>query len=199
LPDDNDWPEPIIIPPVPSPASSGKYLENFNKKVLYNRIIVISLYQQNINHLKLKKMGTRSTYRVIEQYKNEAGSIEDNNLVLVYRQYDGYPTGHPLETAGWLATGTVVNGLGMTEERLVFNGAGCLAAQLIAKFKDGPGGTYIHSLDSRGQSWEDYLYDIIVKEDRTIEFVCYENDETPNEIFRGTPAEFVAKYEKVEA
>jgi hypothetical protein len=199
LPDDNDWLGPIIFNPVPSPASSGKYLENFNKKVLYNRIIVISLYQQNINHLKLKKMGTRSTYRVIEQYKNEAGSIEDNNLVLVYRQYDGYPTGHPLETAGWLATGTVVNGLGMTEERLVFNGAGCLAAQLIARFKDGPGGTYIHSLDSRGQSWEDYLYDIIVKEDRTIEFVCYENDETPNEIFRGTPAEFVAKYEKVEA
>jgi FlaA1/EpsC-like NDP-sugar epimerase len=117
----------------------------------------------------------------------------------VYRQYDGYPTGHPLETAEWLATAKVVNGLSMGETQLVFNGAGCLAAQLIAKFKDGPGGTYIHSLDSRGQSWEDYLYDIIVKEDRTIEFVCYENDETPNEIFRGTPAEFVAKYEKVEA
>ena len=144
-------------------------------------------------------MGTRSTYRVIEQYKNEAGSIENNNLVLIYRQYDGYPTGHPLETAEWLATAKVVNGLGMNETQLVFNGAGCLAAQLIARFKDGPGGTYIHNLESRGESWEDYLYDIIVTEDRTIEYVCYDNNEDKTEIFRGTPADFVVKYEKVEA
>ena len=144
-------------------------------------------------------MGTRSTYRIIEQYKNEDGSIENNNLVLIYRQYDGYPTGHPIETAEWLSTGTVVNGLGMAEERLVFNGAGCLAAQLIAKFKDGPGGTYIHSLSSRGECWEDYLYDIIIKEDRTIEYVCYDNNETKTELFRGTPQEFITKFEKVEA
>jgi hypothetical protein len=143
-------------------------------------------------------MGTRSTYRVIEQYKNEDGSIENNNLLLVYRQYDGYPTGHPLETAEWLATGTVVNGLGMAEERLVFNGAGCLAAQLISKMKDGPGGTYIHNLESRGECWEDYLYDIIVTEDRTIEYVCYDNNEDKTELFRGTPSDFVTKYKKEE-
>jgi hypothetical protein len=143
-------------------------------------------------------MGTRSTYRVIEQYKKEDGSIENNNLVLVYRQYDGYPTGHPLETAEWLATGTVVNGLGMAEERLVFNGAGCLAAQLISKFKDGPGGTYVHNLESRGECWEDYLYDVIVKEDRTIEYVCYNNNEDKTELFRGTPSDFIKKYKKEE-
>lgn len=143
-------------------------------------------------------MGTRSTYRIIEQYKNEDGSIENNNLVLIYRQYDGYPNGHPLETAEWLSTGTIVNGLGMDEKRLVFNGAGCLAAQLIAKFKDGPGGTYIHNLESRGECWEDYLYDIIVKEDRTIEYVCYDNIDNKPELFRGTPSEFVKKYEREE-
>ena len=157
------------------------------------------MYCYIINHKNNLIMGTRSTYRVIEQYKNEAGSIENNNLVLIYRQYDGYPTGHPLETAEWLATAKVVNGLGMNETQLVFNGAGCLAAQLIARFKDGPGGTYIHGLESRGESWEDYLYDIIVKEDRTIEYVCYDNVDDKPELFRGTPAEFVAKYEKVEA
>jgi len=143
-------------------------------------------------------MGTRSTYRIIEQYKNEDGSIENKNLVLIYRQYDGYPNGHPLETAEWLSTGTIVNGLGMDEKRLVFNGAGCLAAQLIAKFKDGPGGTYIHNLNSRGECWEDYLYDIIVKEDRTIEYVCYDNIDNKPELFRGTPSEFVKKYEREE-
>ena len=144
-------------------------------------------------------MGTRSTYRVIEQYKNEAGSIENNELVLIYRQYDGYPTGHPLETAEWLATAKVVNGLGMNETQLVFNGAGCLAAQLVAKYKDGPGGCYLHPLSHRGKCWEDYLYDIIIKEDKTIEFVCYENGKRKTEVFRGSPSDFVLHYSKQEA
>jgi hypothetical protein len=65
--------------------------------------------------------------------------------------------------------------------------------------KKGTGGTYIHSLNSRGESWEDYLYDIIVKEDYSIEYVCYDNNEEKTELFRGTPANFVKKYEKQEA
>jgi hypothetical protein len=145
-------------------------------------------------------MGTRSTYRIIEEYSTgkKVKKVKQNEICLVYRQYDGYPTGHPLETAEWLATAKVVNGLGMSETQLVFNGAGCLAAQLIAKFKDGPGGTYIHPLKSRGDCWEDYLYDIIVTEDRTIEYVCYDNNENKTEIFRGTPSDFVKKYKKEE-
>lgn len=146
-------------------------------------------------------MGTRSTYRVIEQWKDdEKNKVEDNEICLVYLQYDGYPQGHPVDTADWLAGAKVVNGLSLGQQELVFNGAGCLAAQLIAKLKDGPGGTYLHSLSSRGKCWEDYLYDIIVKPDRSIEYVCYENyGEEPTEIFRGTPKEFVEKYHKVEA
>lgn len=148
-------------------------------------------------------MGTRSTYRVIEQWKNEEKEIEENHICLIYKQYDGYPTGHPYATAEWLSGGMVVNGISLAEERLVFNGAGCLAAQLIAKYKDGPGGTYLHSMDSRGNCGEDYLYDIIVKDDRTIEYVCYSNgygDEETTEIFRGSPQEFLEKYkQEVEA
>jgi hypothetical protein len=53
-------------------------------------------------------------------------------------------------------------------------------------------------LSSRGNSWEDYLYDIIVKEDYSIEYVCYENDTTKTELFRGTPSQFVKKYKEVE-
>ncbi len=145
-------------------------------------------------------MGTRSTYRIIEE--NNVGKkvkkIKQSELCLIYFQYDGYPSGHPSETAEWLASGKVVNGYGLNDQ-LQFNGAGCLAAQMIAKFKEGVGGIYIHSLASRGNNWEDYLYDIIVKENNTIEFVAYENGETPTEIFRGTPSEFVAKFKKVEA
>lgn len=148
-------------------------------------------------------MGTRSTYRIIEEYSTgkKVKKVKQNELCLIYFQYDGYPSGHPSETAEWLATGQVVNGFGVTEDRLVFNGAGCLAAQFIAKFKVGTGGVYIHSLDSRGQSGECYVYDIIVKDDRTIEFVAYENgyDEgEPKEFFRGSPAEFIEKFQEVE-
>jgi hypothetical protein len=80
-------------------------------------------------------MGTRSTYRIIEQWKNDKGETINNEICLVYFQYDGYPEGHPSETAEWLSKGNVVNGLGLKDERLIFNGAGCLAAQFIAKFK----------------------------------------------------------------
>ena len=141
-------------------------------------------------------MGTRSTYRIIEQYTDDKSQkVMNQEICLVYRQFDGYPSGHPLETAEWLASGKVVNGYGNTDT-LQFNGAGCLAAQLVAKYKDGVGGTYIQSLKSRGNSWEDYLYDIIVKEDNSIEYVCYENGKKKKEIYRGTPSGFVLQYSK---
>ena len=140
-------------------------------------------------------MGTRSTYRIIEQYKDDNNKVTNEPLVLVYRQYDGYPEGHPMDTAQWLASGKMVNGIGAGETELVFNGAGCLAAQLIERMKDGAGGTYIHSLKSRGKCWEDYLYDIIITPDNKIEYVCYENyGKKPKEVFRGTPEQFVEKY-----
>ena len=142
-------------------------------------------------------MGTRSTYRVIEQYTDEKKKkVVNQEICLMYLQFDGYPSGHPSETARWLSEGTVVNGFGIDEQRLIFNGAGCLAAQLVAKYKDGVGGCYLHTLKSRGNCWEDYLYDIIVKEDRSIEFVCYENGKRKIELFRGNPADFVLQYSK---
>jgi hypothetical protein len=143
-------------------------------------------------------MGTRSTYRVIEQFKDDKGKVVNQDICLIYVQYDGYPTGHPMETAEWLSTAKVVNGYVMCDE-LQFNGAGCLAAQLVAKMKTGTGGVYLQTLKSRGNSWEDYLYDIIIKEDKSIEYVCYENGSRKKELFRGTPADFVTKFEKEEA
>jgi hypothetical protein len=145
-------------------------------------------------------MGTRSTYRVIEQFKDDKGKTINQDICLMYLQYDGYPSGHPTETAEWLASGTVVNGIGSNEKRkLIFNGAACLAAQLVAKYKNGPGGCYLQPLKSRGNSWEDYLYDIIIKEDNSIEYVCYENGSRKKEIFRGSPLDFVSHFAKQEA
>ena len=142
-------------------------------------------------------MGTRSTYRIIEQYTDEkTKKVINQEICLMYRQFDGYPSGHPSETAEWLASGQVVNGFGANETKLVFNGAGCLAAQLVAKYKTETGGTYLHPLKHRGKCWEDYLYDIIVKEDHSIEYVCCENGSRKKEIYRGTPSGFVLQYSK---
>ena len=152
-------------------------------------------------------MGTRSTYRVIEEWTDDRPEAKvkkgQNKLILMYAQFDGYPEGHPLETAKWLSDGKVVNGIGSNDKGLIFNGAGCLAAQLVAKYKDCVGGYYINPMNHRGHCWENYTYDIIVKEDKTIEYVAYEvsggyGEKRPRfkVIFRGTPAEFVAKYDK---
>ena len=140
-------------------------------------------------------MGTRSTYRVIDSYEYQE-KIHNKKLVHVYFQYDGYPNGHPLDVAKWLSEGMLVNGIGIVDDRLIFNGAGCLAAQFISKYKDGPGGVYIQSADSFGESWEDYLYDIIVEGGKKIKMIAYENGDKRKMIFEGTPQEFVAWAEK---
>ena len=125
-------------------------------------------------------MGTRSTYRVIEKGVYE-GKPWKNEFVLLYLQFDGYPSGHPLDTANWLASGTVVNGIGKDTPAIAFNGAGCLAAQLVARHKtDGEGkpsigGAYLYPIKHRGKCGEDYVYDIIVDSAaKTIEFIAYD-------------------------
>lgn len=144
-------------------------------------------------------MGTRSTYRIREVQKLEDGKKKTNNLVLIYVQFDGYPEGHPAETAEWLASGEVVNGLSMNDKKLKFNGAGCLAAQMVARMKDGPGGVYIFPVSNRGTSWEDYLYDIVI-EDMKINFIAYENyGKRPKKIFEGHPSEFPKFLEKLKS
>lgn len=139
-------------------------------------------------------MGTRSTYRIIETSKNRDGKLVRKMLVLVYVQFDGYPEGHPKEIAKWLSTGKVVNGISLLDKGLIFNGAGCLAAQFVGKMKDGAGGVYIEPLSSRGHSDEEYLYDIVVNSDtKSITYICYENyGKRSKKLFEGSPNEFNA-------
>ena len=80
-------------------------------------------------------------------------------IVNLYRQYDGYPTGHGAELAEFLDGFKVVNGIGAETTRIA-NGMGCLAAQVVAHFKDSVGGFYIHSVDATdcGQDYEYHVY-----------------------------------------
>ena len=84
-------------------------------------------------------------------------------LICMYRQYDGYLTGHGLELATFLHGMRIVNGLGI-ERKHIAHGAGCLSAQIVAHFKTAPGGFYIHPIPNSPEDLEevDYVYNVMV-------------------------------------
>lgn len=103
-------------------------------------------------------MGTRSLTSFIETYKDDSGKQRKQEIVTMYRQYDGYPEGHGLDLAEFLSKGKMVNGISLNDT-IVFNGMGCLTAQVVAHFKDGPGGIYLQRANK--DSWENYRYHVI--------------------------------------
>ena len=117
-------------------------------------------------------MGTRSLTLVYDG--NEA-------VINMYRQFDGYPSGHGVELAEFLSPLTIVNGIGR-ETKNIANGMSCLAAQLVANFKTGVGGFYLHSVTATdcGQDYEYHVYEnrVVVK------------NYSGNELFSGSWAEF---------
>jgi hypothetical protein len=93
-------------------------------------------------------MGTRSLTRVYE------GATQ---LVCLYRQMDGYPKGgHGQELSELLHGMAIVNGIGSDTPPKAANGAGCLAAKIVAHFKDDIGGFYLvnPAEDDHGQDYE---------------------------------------------
>ena len=120
----------------------------------------------------------------------------DKPIVNLYRQYDGYPTGHGAELAAFLEDFRIVNGIGRETTR-VANGMGCLAAQIVAHFKDSVGGFYIYSVDSV-ECGQDYEYHVYTKDrelrvritDRGCNMFGLTTSDTNDSIFDGTVAEF---------
>lgn len=135
-------------------------------------------------------MGTRSLSFIC----NESGE----KIINLYRQFDGYPTGHGQELAEFLNKGKLVNGLRSGDGELYFNGAGCLAAQLVAHFKKESGGFYLYptSAEDCGQ---DYEYWINVNDDNTLHIKIMDcgfnvfgmtQDETYEPLFEGNLQQF---------
>lgn len=96
-------------------------------------------------------MGTRSLTFIYDESKNP--------IMNMYRQYDGYPSGHGMQLAQFLNSGKMVNGYSASTDRQ-FNGMGCLAAQLVSEVKHGVGGFYLYPVNSRdcGQEYEYHVY-----------------------------------------
>ena len=95
-------------------------------------------------------MGTRSNTIIYD---------DDVQILNLYRQHDGYLSGHGAELLEFLEPMTIVNGFTMGATNIA-NGAGCLAAQMVAHFKVGVGGFYIQP--PMGELENDYTYTIKV-------------------------------------
>jgi hypothetical protein len=109
-------------------------------------------------------MGTRSLTFVYDG---------DVPVINIYRQYDGYPSGHGHELAQFLDSKNLVNGFG-EQNSFEANGMGCLAAQLIVQLKHGVGGIYIYPVSSTDcfQDYEYHVYEdkVVVKDPTAVIF-----------------------------
>lgn len=96
-------------------------------------------------------MGTRS----LTVFKNG-----DEEIAVLYRQFDGYPSGHGEELAGFLKNKLVVNGIS-GDPRECFNGPNAVAAQTVAHFVDAnsTGGFYLYAAGTRNV-WEEFIYTV---------------------------------------
>lgn len=95
-------------------------------------------------------MGTRSLTFVYDG---------DRPIMNMYRQFDGYPSGHGQELAEFLLSGKMTNGIPVGVKEHFFNGMGCLAAQLVANFKKDAGGFYLYPMDVT-DCWQEYEYHV---------------------------------------
>lgn len=95
-------------------------------------------------------MGTRSLTFVYDG---------ETPIINMYRQFDGYPSGHGVELAEFLLEGKMTNGIPVGSDQHFFNGMGCLAAQLVANFKKDAGGFYLYPVGCT-DCWQEYEYHI---------------------------------------
>jgi hypothetical protein len=100
-------------------------------------------------------MGTRSLTIV--------ATADGKKFVNMYRQFDGYPSGHGAALHQFLSGMEIINGISDQKAGEAANGAGCLAAQMIAHFKTQIGGIYIYPIDASDVG-QDFIYHVTVTE-----------------------------------
>ena len=137
-------------------------------------------------------MGTRALTFVYD------GNVNDGAIINLYRQYDGYPSGHGAELAEFLNGFSVGNGIGADRPAKYANGMGCLAAQLVANFKTECGQFYLEPVTAV-DCGQDYEYHVYTKDkelrvaitDRGCNFFGLTQSDRKETLFDGPVAEFV--------
>jgi hypothetical protein len=137
-------------------------------------------------------MGTRSLTFVYD---------EQEVIINMYRQYDGYPTGHGAELAEFLGQFRMTNGIPVGRDKTadrIANGMGCLAAQLVSNFKGNDAGQFYLYPASATDCGQDYEYHIYKDDeglrvritDRGCNMFGLTMSDKNDAIFDGTLAEF---------
>jgi len=134
-------------------------------------------------------MSTNCLTKVIDEYGTP--------ILGMYRHWDGYPTGHGLELAEFLNKFAVVNGIGVGNPSglEIANGMSCLAAQIVAEFKHGPGDIYLTTPEDT-QEWNYTVYlDKTKSRERSANdegLLCIKVEDYDGVRFDGTVDEFLA-------
>ena len=146
-------------------------------------------------------MSTRSLVRFAKREEGVSFSEHPERVeVQVYKHYDGYPSGHPVDLAKLLNNFKILNGIpfGYNDSKIA-SGLGCLAAQYVAAFKMDAGDLYIENADTEHGDIEYITYvwvgDSVDKDIWMSIFDVSWNDESDKCIFVGKPQELIDKYE----
>ena len=123
-------------------------------------------------------MGTRSTVKFYSEFDQE------EPVVSVYQQYDGYINGVGHDLANFLKSKTIINGFGVEQnmDKGFANGMGCLAAQYVAENKTEIGGFYL----TTRHDLQEYNYEVRLIEGNFIIKVRYYDN-----VFEGTPEQLL--------
>jgi len=100
-------------------------------------------------------MSTRALVRFVNK--------EGKNVATIYKHFDGYPEGFGLDLANFLSDMVIVEGIDLVHKGHVANGMECLAAQVVAFFKQGVGDVYLYPSDTL-ESDTDVNYVYIIKD-----------------------------------
>jgi len=125
-------------------------------------------------------MGTKSLTTFLDEWDNE-------EIVVMYRQYDGYPEVHGRDLFDYLSGKKIVNGIPRNEKvSQLANGMSCLAAQVISHFKKEVGNFYLHKSGTRDIG-EQYVYTVYYDNNELKVKVrnLYQNDIMDRIVFNG--------------
>ena len=139
-------------------------------------------------------MSTRSLVRFATREEGVSFSEHPERVeVQIYKHYDGYPSGHPVDLAKFLDGFIIVNGIPHGDDSKMANGAGCLAAQYVAAFKMAAGDMYIENQDTQHGDIE-YVTYVWGDDGKGIWMSIFDTYESEC-IFVGKPQELIDKYE----
>ena len=119
--------------------------------------------------------------RALVKFVNKKGK----NVATIYKHFDGYPEGFGLDLANFLSDMVIVEGIDLVHKGHVANGMECLAAQVVAFFKQGVGDVYLYPSDTLESDTDvNYVYIIKDKGDGDILFIVYNGSRV---LFSGNP------------